>query len=173
LPMAAPRCSVAPASRHWLSGGCLATQPVVASIAIGVQRNRQSLQDWSRVGAVPPVSHLRWLPGAKVEFPYGERTTHVTRSGGNRVTLPDFGVVRLTHAICQASRALPSHGGGAGACSSMTVRSGCTFRFRPSDLENWPCKEFRHFFRGQTDGFSRRAPLAGFTRSPPPSCGRW
>ena len=38
---------------------------------------RQSLQDWSRVGAVTPRIHLRWIPGAEVEFPYRERTLEV------------------------------------------------------------------------------------------------
>jgi hypothetical protein len=44
-------------------------------------RNRQSLQDWSRVGAVTPGIHLRWLPGARVEFPYRERTLEVALGG--------------------------------------------------------------------------------------------
>ncbi len=44
----------------------------IARIASGADRNRQSLQDWSRVGAVTPGIHLRWLPGARVEFPYRE-----------------------------------------------------------------------------------------------------
>ena len=40
-------------------------------------RNRQSLQDWFRVAPVTPGIHLRWLPGARVEFPYRERTLGV------------------------------------------------------------------------------------------------
>jgi hypothetical protein len=30
------------------------------------------------VGEVTPGIHLRWLPGARVEFPYRERTMKVT-----------------------------------------------------------------------------------------------
>jgi hypothetical protein len=57
----------------------------IARIASGAYRNRQSLQDWSRVGAVTPGIHLRWLPGARVEFPYRERTMEVEfESGGRR-----------------------------------------------------------------------------------------
>ena len=59
----------------------------IARIASGAYRNRQSLQDWSRVGAVTPGIHLRWLPGARVEFPYRE-----PHDGGrirNRGTTPD------------------------------------------------------------------------------------
>ena len=44
----------------------------IARIASGASRNRQSLQDWSRAGARTPGIHLRWLPGARVEFPYRE-----------------------------------------------------------------------------------------------------
>jgi hypothetical protein len=55
----------------------LATRAVLASIAPGVQRMRQSLQDWSRVGEVTPGIQLRWLPGAKREFPYREGTLGV------------------------------------------------------------------------------------------------
>jgi hypothetical protein len=73
------------------------------------------------VGAVTPGIHLRWLPGARIEFPYRERTMGVARSGGNRMTLDDFGVVRLEGAICQASHVPPHRGGGVGACSSMTL----------------------------------------------------
>jgi hypothetical protein len=59
----------------------------IARIASGAYRNRQSLQDWSRVGAVTPGIHLRWLPGARVEFPYRERTMGVEFGTGG--TTPD------------------------------------------------------------------------------------
>ena len=44
------------------------------------------------MGAVTPGIHLRWLPGAKREFPCRERTMQIARRSGNRVTLADFGV---------------------------------------------------------------------------------
>ena len=50
------------------------------------------------MGAVTPGSHLRWLPGAKLEFPYGERTLPVALRGVG-VTLDDFGVGGLACAI--------------------------------------------------------------------------
>ena len=64
---------------------------------------------------VTPGIHLRWLPGARVEFPYRERTIQVARRGAHRVTVDDFGVERLERAICQASHVRPHRGGGAGA----------------------------------------------------------
>ena len=54
------------------SGGAMGGGTSIARIASGAYRNRQSLQDWSRVGAVTPGIHLRWLPGARLEFPYRE-----------------------------------------------------------------------------------------------------
>jgi hypothetical protein len=68
---------------RWAMGGGTS----IARIASGAYRNRQSLQDWSRVGAVTPGIHLRWLPGARVEFPYRERTMEVEFESGG--TTPD------------------------------------------------------------------------------------
>jgi hypothetical protein len=34
------------------------------------------------VGAVTPGIHLRWLPGARIEFPYRERTMGVEFGAG-------------------------------------------------------------------------------------------
>ena len=69
------------------SGGAMGGGTSIARIASGADRNRQSLQDWSRVGAVTPGIHLRWLPGARVEFPYRERTMEVEFESGG--TTPD------------------------------------------------------------------------------------
>ena len=49
----------------------------MAGIAPGAKQSRQSLQDWFLVWAVTPGIHLRWLPGARIEFPYRERTMGV------------------------------------------------------------------------------------------------
>ena len=62
----------------------------IARIASGASRNRQSLQDWSRVGAVTPGIHLRWLPGDKREFPSRERKMGVVLGTGG---LDSMGVV--------------------------------------------------------------------------------
>ena len=56
----------------------------LAGITSCASRNRQSLQDWFRVAPVTPGIHLRWLPGARVEFPYRERTMGVARDRGIR-----------------------------------------------------------------------------------------
>ena len=56
----------------------------IARIASGANRSRQSLQDWSRAGAVTPGIHLRWLPGARVEFPSRDRTLGVEFGSGGR-----------------------------------------------------------------------------------------
>ena len=62
----------------------------LAGITSCASRNRQSLQDWFRVAPVTPGSHLRWLPGARVEFPYRERTMQVVLGTGG---LGSMGVV--------------------------------------------------------------------------------
>ena len=56
----------------------------LAGITSCASRNRQSLQDWFRVAPVTPGIHLRWLPGARVEFPYRERTMGVEFESGGR-----------------------------------------------------------------------------------------
>ena len=62
----------------------------LAGITSCASRNRQSLQDWFRVAPVTPGIHLRWLPGARVEFPYRERTMGVVPWTGG---LGSMGVV--------------------------------------------------------------------------------
>ena len=62
----------------------------LAGITSCASRNRQSLQDWLRVAPVTPGIHLRWLPGARVEFPYRERTMGVVLGTGG---LGSMGVV--------------------------------------------------------------------------------
>ncbi len=62
----------------------------LAGITSCASQNRQSLQDWFRVAPVTPGIHLRWLPGARVEFPYRERTMGVVLGTGG---LGSMGVV--------------------------------------------------------------------------------
>jgi hypothetical protein len=100
--------------RPRVSGGAMGGGTSIARIASGAYRNRQSLQDWSRVGAVTPGSHLRWLPGARVEFPYRE-----PHDGGrirDRGTTPDgrCGESALRRMSFEAD------GGVGGACASRS-----------------------------------------------------
>jgi hypothetical protein len=59
------------------AAGSVETHGAITGVTSGADRNRQSLQDWLRVEEVTPGIHLRWLPGARVEFPYRERTLEV------------------------------------------------------------------------------------------------
>ncbi len=88
MPRALPRSAL------WKRGVTPFPAPI-AGIAPGANRSRQSLQDWVRVGAKTPGIHLRWLPGATIEFPYRERTMKDCRSRGNCPNFDDFGVLAL------------------------------------------------------------------------------